>query len=207
MKMYDSINAKKTALLGDILTLAQEQNKRIETEKAIERAAAAVPTSAGATTLAKSVAPVLTKEISKLSDNDAIAYIKTKAKALNIDENILRSAVLEQGVENLKTAKSLEDKPEKAPKPTEGETLTSNFAKINKILDGNTSVNGTPLKDPNGFFTPQGFKTLVTAARSSGVSRKQFLEEYGGNLDPNQIAAYGLTAAEKKIIVGDDEDE
>lgn len=203
MTLYDSISTKKSDLLGKLLTVAQAQNNRIEAENKIAREAALIPKSAGAATLAKSISPVLAKEIKSMSQEEAVKYITEKATALNIDADILRSAVIEQGVQNLKDAKSLAEKPA-SDKLTESEILTNNFAKINKILEGNTSVNGVPITDPSGFFTPQGFKTLVKAARSSGVSRKQFLEEYGGSIDPAQVGTYGLTAAEKKIITGEE---
>lgn len=73
------------------------------------------------------------------------------------------------------------------------------FADINTLLDM-TDEDGTPFTDEQGYFTKEGFKRLVAEAKASGVSRKEFLEEYGDMLYEENIDAYGLTAADKKVL-------
>lgn len=199
MKMYDTLNQQKVTLYGQLLTAAQAQNRRIEEEARIERElaekAAATPISAGAAALAANVAPVLAKEIDKLSQDEAVAFLEQKAKDLNIDVNILRSAVIDRRREDADYARSLQPKT-KTTKPTKED----HYSTINELISGDYSVDGTPYTDPNGFFTPEGFRTVQQAALASGISRSEFLENYGGNLNPDTVDQYGLTNKEKENL-------
>lgn len=62
---------------------------------------------------------------------------------------------------------------------------------------------GVPYVDSNGDATPQGWKTALSA---SGLTRADFIKQFGYLLydDPNNgiSPAYGLTAAEKKLVNG-----
>lgn len=204
MKMYDTISQQKSTLIGSLLTAATEQNRRIEAELKIDREiaekAASTKQGDGAAKLAANVAPVIAKEVAKMTDEEAIAYVTKKAGELGIDPDILRSAVIDRGREDADYARSLIPKPVKAPKPTESELKNSAFSTINELLSGDYSVDGVPYKDPNGFFTVQGFKTIAKAALASGVSRTELLENYGGDLNPDEIEAYGLTVKEKENL-------
>jgi len=204
MKMYDTISQQKSTLIGSLLTAATEQNRRIEAELKIEREiaekAAATKQGDGAAKLAANVAPVIAKEVAKMTQEEAVAYVTKKAGELGIDPNILRSAVIDRGREDADYARSLIPKPVKAPKPTESELKNGAFSTINELLSGDYSVDGVPYKDPSGFFTVQGFKTIAKAALASGVSRTELLENYGGDLNPDQIESYGLTVKEKENL-------
>lgn len=199
MKMYDTLNQQKTTLYAQLLTAAQTQNRRIEEEARIERElaekAAATPVSAGAAALAANVAPVLAKEIDKLTQDEAVAFLEKKAKELNVDVNILRSAVIDRRREDADYARSLQPKP-KSTKLTKED----HYSTINELISGDYSVDGTPYTDPNGFFTPEGFRTVQQAALASGISRSEFLENYGGNLNPDTVDQYGLTNKEKENL-------
>lgn len=199
MKMYDTLNQQKTTLYAQLLTAAQTQNRRIEEEARIERElaekAAATPISAGAAALAANVAPVLAKEIDKLTQDEAVAFLEKKAKELNVDVNILRSAVIDRRREDADYARSLQPKPK-----TEKVTKEDHYSTINELISGDYSVDGTPYTDPNGFFTPEGFRTIQLAALASGISRSEFLENYGGNLNPDTVDQYGLTNKEKEDL-------
>lgn len=48
----------------------------------------------------------------------------------------------------------------------------------------------------SGYLTQQGFQSLVQMAAENGMSRKDFLAQYGAQLDPNGYANYGLTQQE-----------
>lgn len=220
MEMYDTISAEKSTLMSNLLTTAQEQNRRIEEESKIQREiaekAAAVPTSAGAVALAKSVAPVLSKAVAKMNDVEKKEYLTKKAAELKIDISVLESSLLdqdrtlvEQAQDDAKFADSMKPKVTAPTKMTEGEKKNSIFSDINDAMAGGYSVPNSnnqsmPYTDPNGFFTPAGFKDAQKRSRGFGISRKEFLEEYAGSLDPAQLEAYGLTAAEKKIITGEE---
>jgi hypothetical protein len=56
--------------------------------------------------------------------------------------------------------------------------------------------------DENGYFTANGFKTLVSNAAEEGISRKEFIEQYGSYLSPDGLANYGLTQKERMTLSG-----
>lgn len=70
------------------------------------------------------------------------------------------------------------------------------YALINQLL-GMTDSSGVPYVDPNGYFTPQGFKSIVQNAAEDGLSRADILAEYGDKIYPQAADKYGLTPKEK----------
>lgn len=210
MKMYDTMSQQKTTLLTSLLTAATAQNRRIEDEAKIEREIAekalATKQGDGAIKLAANIAPVISKAIANMTEEEAVAYVTKKATDLGIDPDILRSQVIDRSREDADYARSLIPKPEK-PKALTEEDI---FAGIDTILSNpnsalypescNQSMAPVPFRDPSGFLTVDGYKTLVSQARSNGVSKSKFLENYGGELDPNNLAAYGLTAKEQEAL-------
>ncbi len=89
---------------------------------------------------------------------------------------------------------------------TVAEKQAAVFSKIDSLLQpGKLSdvANHVPILAPDGYLTFDGFKTLLGAAREEGISRKQFLDEYKGYLQPGlagDFAGYNLTGAEVKAI-------
>lgn len=59
--------------------------------------------------------------------------------------------------------------------------------------------NGVPFIDQNGYATPEGFKTAITA---SGLDRSDFIKQFGYLVAPGLESKYGITPAETKIITG-----
>lgn len=200
MTLYDSIQTKKADLLGKLLNVAQEQNKRIEAEQKIAREAAATPKSAGAATLAKNVAAVLAKEVKSMTQEAAVKYIEGKAASLGIDTDILRSAVIDQGVQNLKDAKSLAAG-SGGGKQTESEKKASFLGQLNSAMtDTKAKINGAPVIDMNGFLTPAGYKHLVQVAYKNGIKKADFISQYSDKFYLDGIDAYGLTSKEKELL-------
>lgn len=210
MEMYDTMQTKKTTLLGNLLTTAQSQNNRIEAEAAIERELAeklaASKSGDDAVKRAMAVAPVIAKAIANMSQEEAVAYVIKKAEEMGIDSDILRSQVIDRGREDSAYARSLIPKAEKAAKLTEEDI----FAGIDTILGNpnsamfpesdNQSMMPVPFRDPSGFLTPAGYKTLVSQARQNGVSKAKFLENYANELDLQNLDQYGLTAKEQENL-------
>lgn len=75
----------------------------------------------------------------------------------------------------------------------------------NYLVPGQTlpGTDGIPVIDQNGFITPEGFKTAINAAQKEGVTRKEFLAEYGNLLFPESYTVYGITPQEIKSITGE----
>jgi LysM repeat protein len=200
MDMYDKISAQKTKLLGNLLTSAQEQNKRIEDELKIQREAAKLPSGAEAATVAKSIAPSLVSQLKGMSTADSEKFLVAKAAGLKIDLDVLKSALIDQGVENLKDAKALKEKAA-GSKPTEAESKKSFNVQLNAALnDKNAKVNGQPIVDMNGYMTPAGYKHLVAQAYVNGISRADFISNHAEKFYPEGIDAYGLTSKEKELL-------
>lgn len=74
----------------------------------------------------------------------------------------------------------------------------SNFTPGAKLPDG------TPVIDDHGYATPAAWKTLIASAPANGLTRQQFIDNYGQYIyigkDGVISPAYGLTGAEMKKI-------
>lgn len=71
------------------------------------------------------------------------------------------------------------------------------------FVPGAKLPNGIPVLDAEGYLTPEAFKSAIADASSLGLSREQFLQQFGylmvtadGTISPN----YGLTPAEIAIL-------
>ena len=74
--------------------------------------------------------------------------------------------------------------------------------KINTLFSpGYTIPNsgGIPYIDNNGFVTPDGWKIVI---KTSGLPRKDFIEQYGYLIPTDSIDSYNLTRPEKDLILG-----
>jgi hypothetical protein len=87
---------------------------------------------------------------------------------------------------------------------TAAEKKNNAFTMINQLLEYK-DADGTPyIEEATGYFTAQGFKTLVKNAVEDGVTRVEFLAQYASYLNPDAIDNYGLTTKEKTTIKGVD---
>lgn len=89
--------------------------------------------------------------------------------------------------------------------PTAQEDKASAFGMINKLVTPSSTgpikdPNGVPYTDANGFFTPVGFKNIVSAAAEDGLTRADILAEYPGMFAKGGASAYGLTPTEAATI-------
>ena len=79
----------------------------------------------------------------------------------------------------------------------------SNFSAA--FVPGATMGDGTPVVDANGFVTPIAWKAAIADAPKEGLTRAQFIKEFGNYLyqDNGELAkSYGLTPQEIKLING-----
>ncbi len=74
-------------------------------------------------------------------------------------------------------------------------------ATINKLMTPGMKINGVEVLSGN-YLTPAAFKEITRAAAEDKITRKEFLEQYGAYLNPQDYDSYGLTGAEKKNITG-----
>lgn len=87
---------------------------------------------------------------------------------------------------------------------TAAERQTASVANFTAaFVPGAKLPDGTPVIDQNGFITPVAWKQAVADAPAEGISRTDFIKQFGyllystnGVIDPS----YGLTAVEQKLI-------
>ncbi len=82
--------------------------------------------------------------------------------------------------------------------PTASESKANAFGLINQLVS-KKDANGVPYTE-NGFFTAQGFKTIVNNAAEDGLSRADLIAEYPGMFAPGGAKAYGLTPTEAATL-------
>lgn len=58
----------------------------------------------------------------------------------------------------------------------------------------------TPIKAPSGYLTLAAWHSALNDAVSKGISKKDFILQYGDQLNPNMLADYGLTGIEQAYI-------
>lgn len=81
------------------------------------------------------------------------------------------------------------------PKLTAAQTSQQAYGQINQLLSMSDS-NGVPYVDSNGYFTPQGFKSIVENAAEDGLTRAEILAQYGSLIYGPAASKYGLTPKE-----------
>lgn len=80
-------------------------------------------------------------------------------------------------------------------------TVLSQFSSA--FTPGAKLKDGTPVIDASGYITPKAWKAAIQDAPAEGLTRAQFIKEFGHLLyaDANGVSAsYGITPAEKKLI-------
>lgn len=91
-------------------------------------------------------------------------------------------------------------------KPSASERTASSLANFGKVfVPGAKMADGTPLVDTNGYITPIAWKAAIADAPAEGLTRTQFIKEFGSQLytkDGSSFPGYGLTPQEEKLITG-----
>jgi hypothetical protein len=87
---------------------------------------------------------------------------------------------------------------------TAGERLQSTISSYSSVFQaGKALPDGTPIIDQNGFATTTAWKKLIADAVANGVSRADFIKQFGYLLyaeDGVPSSNYGLTASELKLV-------
>lgn len=75
-----------------------------------------------------------------------------------------------------------------------------NSALDNYIASPAAKTGGVPVLDQNGYFTKAGFTSAAAMAGENGMTRANFLQQYGSYLDPGGYSNYGLTKQEQDVL-------
>lgn len=139
-------------------------------------------------------------------------YIMRVADAYNIPYDTLVSSLAKEKVSRTKddlSAANIRSEIANRGKSgggTAAERKAFVFDQIGQLLEpGAKDSKGVPYLDSSGYMTAAGFKKLISAAKGDGITRKEFLAEYAGQIylgTPEAASAYGLTGAEVKAIKG-----
>lgn len=216
MDMYNKNNTERTGTVAKLISLVQENNKKTLDELKIAEKVNKMPTATEAKTLATSVAPAMLEAIKGMNPTQQAEYIKTKADALKIDVDTLNSAVLtaeekaKLDQQKLEHQKALTDKANRpagsgggGTKTTLTEKKTGAFTEFEEALARNKpNAKGIPVVDPNGYFTPEGFKALLTWGIQNNIKREEIIKQYKGRFNRalDVKAVYGLSTSEKNLI-------
>lgn len=163
-----------------------------------------------------SIAPSIAQNLETLPANLRDQYIQKVADQYGVDVNQIRSSII--NYQNDRT-----DKTKKTSSGGTGGTVSERkqyaenqaYSNTEDLLNENNfafQVEGksepVQLKDDNGYITPQGFRLLnARVLRPSGISREDFIKQYPELFYTKgaEFANYGLTANEKKILLGTQE--
>lgn len=91
-------------------------------------------------------------------------------------------------------------------KGTEQERVTKAVSNFNSALVVGATYEGINVIGQDGFIDPRVWKAALADAPAEGLSRKQFIENFGylvNTKNDKTLTEYGLTAAEKKLITGE----
>lgn len=88
---------------------------------------------------------------------------------------------------------------------TAAQTKQQAQSALSAIFTGGSgaTLDGAPTVDENGYVTPAAWKEALNTAIASGISRQDFVTEYGGSIyAPNGVAdkSYGLSANDKNYL-------
>lgn len=94
-----------------------------------------------------------------------------------------------------------------APVGTAGERSANALSQFaSAFVPGAKMADGSAVIDPSGYITPKAWKAAIADAPAEGLSRKDFIEQFGSQLyapkDGVPDSSYGLTPSEIKIITG-----
>lgn len=92
-----------------------------------------------------------------------------------------------------------------APKQTLSERHAETVSNLSQFFTPGSTIpgsDGVPVIDDNGYATPEGFKTAMSAAQADGLPRKDFIVQFGYTIPTGLEFKFGLTPAEIKMITG-----
>lgn len=195
-----NLNQLQTAATNQANLQKQQQQEQLDMST---RVAPAVASQLASYTTPQAQADFL-QEYSKQSGipidllmGDVSAYSDTQTKNKLDLENVQN----EIDNRNQQTQISQENADTAASKANATTSASDVYAAIDARINS-TAVGGTYIVQDTGYFSKEGFQTLVQAAAENGISRADFIKQYANYLDPGAYAAYGLTTAEQQSLTG-----
>jgi Skp family chaperone for outer membrane proteins len=96
--------------------------------------------------------------------------------------------------------------PKEAPALTQSEEVQQPVTRLQNIITHSSTLkDGTPILFPKGYMTYTAWKAFISQAPSEGLTRTQFIQNFGYLLENNGKSIdsqYGLTPAEQKLALG-----
>ena len=147
----------------------------------------------------------------------AIDAIVSSNKATEQQKKDAATAVYEAGMLSAKhyaniTARINATKPPKAKMPTQQQKNEAVITQISKAFTPTFTMpsgkyKGQTVLDSNGYIKPEMWKYALKSAQQSGISRRQFINEFGNYIyvdnttgTPRISRDYGLTGSERRLL-------
>lgn len=128
--------------------------------------------------------------------------VKTKQDAVNLDKDILGARLqMPMGQKFTLGGQTYTGLKKADGDLSVGEKEILRQQKIGTLFSPGYTIPGTttPIIDINGYATPEGWKAVIKA---SGMSRQDFIKQYGNYVHKDSLDAYGLTPVERELIQG-----
>lgn len=158
-----------------------------------------------------SVAPSISEQYNQLPTNLRASFLEQAAKKYGVDVNQIKSSLMTYENERADKKKTTTGSGGSGGTVSERNAYkeTAGYGDVDSLLGEENfafQVEGkepVQLKDDNGYITPQGFRLLnAKVLRDSGITREEFIKQYPEMFYTPMIDKYGLTVAEKKILLG-----
>jgi LysM repeat protein len=110
--------------------------------------------------------------------------------------------IVEQTRDQYNKEREQELKSSQTPEMTQTEKYRSLLGSYRRgFYSGESLPNGIPILDNNGYITPEAWQSAIMDAQGKGISREDFIAEYGDLLYNGNLIAYRLTPYEQSIIM------
>lgn len=158
-----------------------------------------------------SVAPSISEQLNRLPENLKEPFLQQVASKHGVDINQIKSSLINYTNERADKKKTTTGSGGSGGTVSERNAYkeTAGYGDVDSLLGEENfafQVEGkepVQLKDDNGYITPQGFRLLNSKVlRDSGITREEFIKQYPEMFYTPLIDKYGLTASEKKILLG-----
>lgn len=208
---YNNIRSETNKVVADLYKQSVQADKNAK-DQILEELKAKKQSITDQLKVIDSVAPSIAEQLSRMPENLKEQFIQKVATQYGVDVNQIKGAVI-----SYQNDRSDKKKTGSSGSGGSGGTVsernayreTAGYGDVDALLGEENfafQVEGkepVQLKDDNGYITPQGFRLLnAKVLRDSGITREEFIKQYPEMFYTPLIDKYGLTASEKKILLG-----
>lgn len=207
---YNNIRTETNKVVSDLYKQSVQADKQAK-DQILEELKAKKQSVTDQLKVIDQVAPSIAEQLARLPENLKEPFLQQVATKYGVDVNQIKGSIISYTNERA-------DKKKTSSSGGSGGTVSernaykevSGYSDVDSLLGEENfafQVEGkaepVQLKDDNGYITPQGFRLLNSKVlREAGITREEFIKQYPDLFYTPLIDKYGLTAAEKKILLG-----